>query len=183
MKFFKLRSFAAAVCMFMSTTSNVVAQNMIYTKKDLEWQKMCIQTHLYERPSRTTSLRRFGIKLDMPANYDIQLDERDADVVFITRIEDLAALRCNKLAKTLHDLELPGGGMSTIIISERKRLPDESNIFVDAANVLGSKTPVYSERGAYWISFYNPKSNRSIHISWDSNLDDFLRLLRSIQPD
>lgn len=108
MKFFKLRSFAAAVCMFMSTTSNVVAQNMIYTKKDLEWQKMCIQTHLYERPSRTTSMRRFGIKLDMQANYDIQLDERDADIVFITRIEDLAALRCNKLAKILHDLELPG---------------------------------------------------------------------------
>lgn len=53
-------------------------------------------------------MRRFGIKLDMQANYDIQLDERDADIVFITRIEDLAALRCNKLAKTLHDLELPG---------------------------------------------------------------------------
>jgi len=99
MKFLRLGSFAAAICMFMSTPSDLLAQNMIYTKKDLEWQKMCIQTHLYERPSRATSLRRFGIKLDMPANYDIQLDDRDADVVFITRIEDLAALRCNKLAK------------------------------------------------------------------------------------
>lgn len=73
--------------------------------------------------------------------------------------------------------------MSTIIISERKRLPDGSNIFVDAANVLGNKTPVCSERGAYWISFYNTKSNCFIHISWDSNLDDSLKLLRSIQPE
>jgi len=166
-----------------STPSDLLAQNMIHTKKFVEWQKTCIKMHLYERSPRMTSLGRFGINLELPVNYDFDLDARYSDEVFIARIEDLAAIRCNKLAKTLHNLELPGGGMSTIIITERERLPDKTNIFADAVNVLGKKTPIYSERGAYWISFYNPKTNRPIHISWDTDLDDFSRLLKSIQLD
>ena len=183
MKFLKLLNFAVVVSALAWTPGDLLAQSMIYTKKNLEWQETCIQKHLYERPSRTTSLGRFGIKLEIPANYDFDLDAKNTDEVYITRIKDLAAIRCYKLAKNLHNIELPGGGMSTIMIAERKRLPDETNDFENAVIVLGKKAPIYTERGGYWISFYNPKINRPIHISWDANLEDFLKLLRSIQLD
>jgi hypothetical protein len=155
-----------------------------FTPAQLKWQAECVQKNVYSRTTRREVLRRFGISIEIPENMDYLIESNDPlQSVTIADIEAIATLRCNQMAKTLHNLDLPGGGIPSISIRSGERFPQRNqDNFLDAVIVAGGKIPIYTDHVETWASFKNPSTGVTATLEgYDIGLEFFKKFASKIQ--
>jgi len=155
-----------------------------FTPAQLKWQEECVQKNVYTRVTRREVLRRFGISIEIHESMDYLIESNDPEQsVTIADIEAIATLRCNRMAMTLHNLDLPGGGIPSIAIRSGERFPQTGqDNFLDAIIVAGRKIPIYTDYVEIWASFKNPQTGATATIEgYDIGLEFFKKFASKIQ--
>jgi len=159
-------------------------QNGGFSKEVINWQKECLMRNIYARAERRESLSRFRISIQVPEGTDFLLDQGPSDTsVRIAEIRGIVLKRCGETAARLHNIQLPGGGFSSISIEGGARHPKAGDDrFLDAVTILGKKYSIYDDGVEVWASFINPAGMQNLTVSgYEVGLNEFKRFVGQIQ--